>query len=151
VLLQLAGTVANAVLLSATCWTGRDSAVSPAIFTSARCTEPHMKPLKNCAHSPAGFPPGPVTAGNASAGSSTPGEMMRTPYDPVSTSMWSMVWQVDVPGRHRVTLTKGTLMMPLTPGGPLSITIRAALRSRLVTPSATDALALPPAPVQRRL
>ena len=62
-----------------------------------------------------------------------------------------MVWQVDVPGRHRVTLTNGTLMMPLTPGGPLSMTTRAALRSRSVTPRATDALALPPAPLHNRL
>ena len=79
VLLQEVGMVANTALLSATWWIGRDSATSPAIFTSARCTEPHMKPLKNCAHSPAGLPPGPVTAGSASAGSSTPGEMTRRP------------------------------------------------------------------------
>ena len=62
-----------------------------------------------------------------------------------------MVWQVAVPGRHKVTLTKATLMMLLTPAGPLSMTTGATLPVRSDTPSATAPLALPPAPVQLRL
>ena len=62
-----------------------------------------------------------------------------------------MVWQVEVPGVHKVTLTKGMLTTPLAPAGPLSMTTVATLLPRLVTPSATDPLALPPAPLQSRL
>ena len=40
---------------------------------------PRDTPLTNWAHSPTGLPPGPVTAGSARAGSSTPGAMMRRP------------------------------------------------------------------------
>ena len=52
---------------------------------------------------------------------------------------------------HKVTLTNGTLMTPLTPAGPLSMTTGATLLVSSVTPSATEPLALPPAPVQARL
>ena len=49
--------------------------------------------------------------------------MIRRPYEPVSSSTWSIVWHTAVPGRHTVTLTNGALNWPPAPAGPLSTTI----------------------------
>jgi hypothetical protein len=56
---------------------------------------------------------------------------IRTPTEPVSTRRWSNVWQVVVPGSHKVTVTKRPLVYPILPG-PWSTTTTTAFESVVV-------------------
>src|SRR5579883_2383592 len=96
-------------------WMGMFDATSPAILTSARRTEPQVKPSSNCMHSTSAAPLLAFFGGSESPLLSTD-ETMRSPLDPVSTLTWSMVWQLLVFGTQMVTLTKGTSTEPAPPG-----------------------------------
>src|SRR6266404_4273204 len=53
-----------------------------------------------------------------------------SPDDPVSTQTWSMLWQLDVPGTHMLTVTYPWLVFPIGAPfttGPASTTIAATL------------------------
>src|SRR5207244_4410468 len=76
-------------------------ACSPASLTSAVRTGPHVKPSWNCAHSTIGLPSDADCCGRLIVSAL---ERTRSPLDPVSTRMPPIVWQVDVPGTHTVTL-----------------------------------------------
>src|SRR5690242_18332421 len=81
--------------------TGTAAAFSPAICTSAVATGPQLNELVNCAHSPTGDPSPAVSPGSDRLSCEA---SMRRPEEPVSTKMSGMVWQVEVPGSHSVTL-----------------------------------------------
>jgi hypothetical protein len=49
-----------------------------------------------------------VAAGNTTVELRTEA-MIRKPFEPVSIRIWSIVWQLDVPGAQIVTLTEGRL------------------------------------------
>ena len=82
---------------------GTPDACSPASLTSAVRTGPHVKPSWNCAHSTIGLPSDADCCGRLIVSAL---ERTRSPLDPVSTRMPPIVWQVDVPGTHTVTLVK---------------------------------------------
>src|ERR1700751_2656720 len=77
---------------------------------SAVLTEPQLKPSANCRHSASGLLLASKTAGSASDSSpaGAPAAMIRSPIEPVSTSMWAMLWQLsNLPsGMQTVTVTK---------------------------------------------
>src|ERR1700757_2796294 len=106
-LLQCEGTAAN--VGSMTC-TGTLLATSPAILISADCTGPQVYPLTKGAHSPTGLPPAAFCRGSESGKAPPPAEdKRRRPYDPVSTRIPLIVWQLELEGTHTVTLVKTPL------------------------------------------
>ncbi len=109
VLLHAAGTIDQGTPGSLTTWIGRLAALSPASCKSARRTDPHEKPLANCAHSPTSSPTALVTVGRLRAAGRAEAAT-RKPDDPVSTITRSMSTQVAVPGWQTRTVTKGELI-----------------------------------------
>src|ERR1700739_1548128 len=102
-LLQCEGTAAN---VGSMIWTGTLLATSPAILISADCTGPQVYPLTKGAHSPTGLAP-EFCCGSESVKAHPPAEdKRRGPYDPVSTRIPLMVWQLELEGTQTVTLVK---------------------------------------------
>src|SRR5271166_280926 len=106
-------------------WTGADDAFSPAIVMSAVATLPHTKPSRNTRHSTSGLPIESGSLGSERFSSPPPADDNRhRPEDPVSTSTWSMFWQVLVFGTQTVTVTKPSFAVKKVCGaGPESTTI----------------------------
>src|SRR4051794_32993108 len=100
-------------------------AISPAMRTSARRTDPQVYPSANRWHSATADPPPSMTGGKCSRGNTE--AVSRSPNEAESRSTWSTCWHVDaLPGSHTVTVTKGTLRSLLTCPvaiGPESTTI----------------------------
>src|SRR6478672_376251 len=96
---------------------GMPVACSAASLTSAVTTGPQVTLSRNGRHSTTG----PAALACCGSGIRSALETMRRPSEPVSSKMPSIVWQVDEPGTHTVTLTKGWLKA-LFVGPPLTTT-----------------------------
>src|SRR5690242_19999614 len=86
-------------------------ACSPAICTSAVMTGPQVTLSRNGRHSTTDAPAALVCWGSATRNAP---DVIRRPSEPVSTTMPSIIWQVDVPGMQTVTVTNGSLNALLT-------------------------------------
>src|SRR5437763_7915335 len=75
--------------------TGSELACSPAIRKSTIFTGPQLNPSANCTHSTTGLPLASFCCGSDRDAETTE-DRMRRPLDPVSTWMWSMVWQFEL-------------------------------------------------------
>src|SRR5882757_8384527 len=85
-LLQLLGAVAGTVLSPMT-WIGTEAAVSPPIWTSAVRTAPQIYEDTNCSQSATALPLCCLAGRDAVNVDAN----RRSPDDPVSTQMWSIV------------------------------------------------------------